>query len=224
MLADNHTIRTEELLAAIADQSYPCLGAKSVMNRDTLKIIVCRSLECPSDDARIHSELLAWTELHQREPGILRSLAVIFEGPEVIDERRFEAAMWDRLQSLADRDQSLGLPYDRTVSADPDDPNFSLSFGGSAYFVVGLHPGASRPARRMPRPTLIFNLHEQFERLREDGRYEGMREKIISRDIKLAGTANPMLVRFGEGSEARQYSGRAVGKDWRCPYRDGRAA
>ena len=89
--------------------------------------------------------------------------------------------------------------------------------------MVGLHPNASRPARRFPRPTLVFNLHDQFERLRAEGRYEKMRDKIIERDVALAGEPNPMLARHGEASEARQYSGRAVDDAWACPFRDPRA-
>jgi FPC/CPF motif-containing protein YcgG len=75
----------------------------------------------------------------------------------------------------------------------------------------------------VPRPTLVFNLHDQFERLRLEGSYESMREKIIRRDVALAGGINPMLARFGEVSGARQYSGRLVDDDWRCPFRDARA-
>ena len=81
---------------------------------------------------------------------------------------------------------------------------------------------ASRPARRAPYPTLVFNLHDQFEQLRAAGRYERMREAILARDEKLAGSINPMLARHGEASEARQYSGRAVGEEWRCPFSDPR--
>ena len=55
--------------------------------------------------------------------------------------------MWQRLQSLADKDVWLGQDYDPQVSADPGDPHFSLSLGGAAFFVVGLHPGASQPVR-----------------------------------------------------------------------------
>ena len=76
----------------------------------------------------------------------------------------------------------------------------------------------------MPRPTLVFNLHDQFEQLRKEGRYERMRERILDRDAALAGSVNPMLARFGEESEARQYSGRQVGKDWDCPFQDPRAS
>ena len=46
-----------------------------------------------------------------------------------------------------------------------------------------------------------------------------MREKILIRDEALAGSRNPMLSRHGDTSEARQYSGRAVGADWACPFR-----
>jgi FPC/CPF motif-containing protein YcgG len=214
----------EELLAAIADESFPCVGAKSAVARGTLKTLAGHSLTSGWDDVRIHSELLEWAKAYREDPSGLRSLAVVFEGPLDLDEARFEAALWERLQSLADKDEWRGQPYDRSVSPDPDDPHFSLSFGGAAFFVVGLHPNASRPARRMPRPTLVFNLHDQFERLREEGRYERMRETIIRRDVALAGNANPMLSRHGETSEARQYSGRMVGPDWRCPFRDPRAA
>jgi FPC/CPF motif-containing protein YcgG len=213
----------DELRAAIADERFPCVGAKSAMARGTLRTIVCHSLESAWDDVRIHSELLEWSKAYRDSPGGLRSLAVVFEGPRDLDEERFETLMWERLQSLADKDKWRGQPYDRSVSSDSDDPHFSLSFGGAAYFVIGAHPNASRPARRMPRPALVFNLHEQFERLREQGRYERMREKIIQRDVVLAGNVNPMLARFGEKSEARQYSGRVVGDDWRCPFRDPRA-
>ena len=130
---------------------------------------------------------------------------------------------WTPGVKLCTRLARLNL-YADCVSADPEDPHFSLSFGGEAFFVVGLHPRASRAARRFPRPTLVFNLHDQFERLRVEGRYERMRERIIERDVALAGSANPMLARHGEASEARQYSGRLVDEDWQCPFRDPRAA
>ena len=55
-------------------------------------------------------------------------------------------------------------------------------------------------------------------RLRAENKYERMREKIMSRDEELAGSRNPMLARHGEISEARQYSGRLVEEEWRCPF------
>ena len=61
-------------------------------------------------------------------------------------------------------------------------------------------------------------LHDQFERLRAEGRYERMRETIQARDVSWAGSVNPMLTRHGERSEAPQYSGRQVPDDWACPF------
>ena len=98
------------------------------------------------------------------------------------------------------------------------------SFGGEAFFVVGLHPHASRPARRFDTPAMVFNLHDQFEQLRATGRYDKLRETIIDRDVALAGSANPMLASHGSISSARQYSGRAVGAEWRCPFSGSGAA
>ena len=143
---------------------------------------------------------------------------MVFEGPGALDETGFETHLWARIQSLTAKDSWRGQPHDARVSADPEDPHFSLSFGGEAFFVVGLHPRASRPARRFAYPTMVFNLHDQFETLRALGRYEKLRAAIIDRDIDLAGSPNPMLSRHGTNSEARQYSGRAVAGDWACPY------
>lgn len=207
----------------VADHRFPCVGAKSAMARGTLKVVPCVSLLSNWDDLRIHGELLEWASDYRRNPEGLRSLAIAFEGPLNLDETAFEKAMWERIQSFADKDHWLGQPFDRRVSPDPNDPHFSLSFGGEAFFVIGLHPNASRSARRFPAPTLVFNLHDQFERLREEGRYERMRERILERDDALTGEPNPMLARHGEVSEARQYSGRQVGPDWRCPFQDPRA-
>ena len=226
MLVDDIT-REEaraELFARIEDKGFPCVGAKSALARDTLKVIVGHSIESGWDDVTIHSQLIEWAARYRSDPTGLRSLAVVFDGPRRMSEEAFEQAMWERIQSLADKDEWRGQSYDTRVSPDPADPHFSLSFGGEAFFVVGLHAGASRAARRFPRPTMVFNLHDQFERLREEGRYERMREAILDRDKALAGTLNPMLSRHGEASEARQYSGRAVGPDWTCPFSDKRAS
>ena len=65
---------------------------------------------------------------------------------------------------------------------------------------------------------MVFNLHDQFEQLRAQGRYEKLRNSIIERDIALAGTANPMLARHGSTSEAQQYSGRLTEGEWACPF------
>ena len=217
-----HPLQTK-LQDWIEEKSFPCVGAKSALARGNLRVVPARDITSAWNDVKIHDELLNWAWDYRDDPQGLRSLAVVFESPLDLSEEDFERHMWDRIQSLADKDHWRGQPYDEDVSPDPENPHFSLSFGGEAYFVVGLHPHASRPARRFVHPTLVFNLHDQFEHLRADGRYERMREAILTRDKTLAGDINPMLARHGESSEARQYSGRSVDEDWKPPFTDKRA-
>lgn len=202
----------------VADALFPCVGAKAALARGTLDVIAARDIRSAWDDVRIHDLLLNFAADYRRDPGLFRSFAVIFERQADLSEAAFERYLWTRVQSLSDKDVWRGQDYDETVSHDPDNPHFSLSFGGEAFFVVGLHPGASRPARRFPHPVMVFNLHAQFETLRAQGKYENMREKIMVRDEALAGSRNPMLARHGESSEARQYSGRVVDEEWKCPF------
>jgi len=46
-----------------------------------------------------------------------------------------------------------------------------------------------------------------------------MKQAIRKRELNLQGSINPMLSDYGNASEARQYSGRVVEKDWRCPFK-----
>ncbi|MEM7687496.1 MAG: guanitoxin biosynthesis heme-dependent pre-guanitoxin N-hydroxylase GntA [Pseudomonadota bacterium] len=213
---------TSSFVAHIERTDFPCVGAKSALARDLLHVETGWSITSGWDDLRIHQGLLDWSKQYKREGDGLRSFAVVYSGPTDLNEAQFERAMWQRIQSLADKDAWRGQPYDKRVSADPSDPHFSLSFGDEAYFAVGLHPNASREARRTPLPTIVFNLHDQFAKLREEGRYERMRDAILERDENLTGSINPMLARHGDSSEARQYSGRKVGDGWECPFADPR--
>lgn len=208
----------DEFHQFIAEPQFPCVGAKSALSKQQIKAVVARSITSGWNDLTIHAALMKFAADYRRDRKMFQSLAVIFEGPRTISEACFEESMWKRIQSVSDKDVWLGQPYDTSVSPDPENPHFSLSFGGEAFFVVGLHPHASRKARRFVAPTMIFNLHDQFERLREEGRYEKLRASILDRDLKFAGSMNPMVVRHGEVSEARQYSGRVVDNDWGCPF------
>jgi FPC/CPF motif-containing protein YcgG len=202
----------------VRDKDFPCVGAKSALARSQMDIVVARDITSAWDDLRIHPGLFEAARRFTLDPSLFQSFVVIFEGPRDLDEVAFERAMWDRIQSLADKDAWHGVPYDANVDADPDSPHFSLSFGGEAFFAVGMHPRASRPARRFQTPAVVFNLHRQFEMLRAAGTYEKLRASILERDVTLAGAVNPMLARHGESSEARQYSGRAVEESWSCPF------
>lgn len=220
---DDHPL-AERFREFVRSTSFPCVGAKSALAKGQMRIVVALDIRSGWDDLRIYPGLLDLATSYAEDPVLFQTFIVIFEQDSALSETNFEAHMWDRIQSLSDKDEMFAQPADERVSGDPGDPHFSLSFGGQAFFVVGLHPGASRPARRFERPAMVFNLHDQFVRLREEGRYEKLRASILDRDEALAGTMNPMLARHGELSEARQYSGREVGNDWECPFNSRDAA
>lgn len=202
----------------IKSEEFPCVGAKSALARDALTIFEAGDIDRASHDVDIYRALREFSGELDHESPIVRSFAVVFSGPGDLDEEGFEKALWNRLQCLHNLDVVGGTPWNEAVDRDPSSPHFSLSIGGEPFFVIGLHPNASRPARRFSRPALVFNSHIQFEKLRADGRYDRMKQIIRKRDVELAGSVNPMLNDFGEASEARQYSGRAVDESWKCPF------
>lgn len=211
----------DDIVAAIEEMvghpEYPCLGARSVFRRDAVTVTVLDDLNDSSPGGaldRLGDALRDYVESVDPE-GDLVSFVACFRGPVPTDERGFETLLWSALQHLHDHDDT---PWADGVAADPDNPHFAFSVAGTAFFVVGLHPHASRVARRAPVPTLVFNLHEQFERMRADGRYQRMRDTIRRRDTDLQGHLNPMVSDHGDTSEARQYSGRAVPDDWSPPF------
>jgi len=208
-----------EFAAFIQSKAFPCVGAKSALALGALNVIEAGSIKSAEDDASLHKALKAFAAKALLAEAEVSSLACLFQDDDAMTERAFETALWSRLQALHDIDATYGAPWADGVSQDTQSSNFSMSIGGSAYFVIGLHPGASRRARRFLRPALIFNLHEQFERLRADGRFYAMQKIIRDREVRQNGGVNPMLGDFGKRAEAAQYSGRLVDKAWRCPLR-----
>ena len=217
-ISDRDHPLARELSSFIGASDFPCVGAKSALNRGGLDVLVARDFRSAWDDLRILPALLAVARRYRTKPEAFLSLVVIFETGAPASERVFERLLWERLTSLTRKDEWLDQPADARVAHDPNDPHFAMSFGGEAFFVVGMHPRASRPARRFPYPAIVFNVHDQFTQLKQQGRYENLRETILGRDMELAGSVNPMLARHGSVSAARQYSGRSVDEDWRCPF------
>ena len=203
----------DAIRSMIAHPEYPCLGARSVFRRDSAHIHVLDSMDA-AGTADLARRLRGFASDHGQDDEFV-SFVATFRGPVPGTEREFETALWRVLQGLHDVD---GRSWPSKVSADPESPHFDFSFADTAFFVVGLHPAASRIARRAPLPTLVFNLHHQFERLRAESGFDRMRTAIRRRDERLQGTVNPMVDDYGTSSAARQYSGRAVGPDWQAPF------
>ena len=207
-----------ELKRFVAAADFPCVGAKAALRRHQLNVLVVSDIRSSAGDLLITRHLQEFAVRHDNDAQMFVSQAVVFGNRIAFSEEEFETHLWQRLTNLHAIDR-CDFQWDANVDSDPSSPHFSLSIGGKGFFVVGLHPNASRAARRFHYPTLVFNLHAQFERLRDEGRYEQIRSKTIERDIALDGNVNPMLARHGEGSAAAQFSGRVVEKNWKCPFR-----
>ncbi len=205
--------RFEQFVSA---ESFPCVGAKSALSRGHLVYRIENDLRFGPNAFTVTS-LQDFSQAYHSDSPLFQSIVVLFRQPCALTEMAFESYLWRYLQRMHDADAD-GHDWDPEVSQNPDAADFSFSVGGRAYYVVGLHPGAVRPARRFFRPALVFNLHDQFERLRRNGKYETIRDTIIKRDTQLEGSRNPMLETFGTLTEARQYSGRIVDDQWKCPF------
>ena len=213
---------TERFLAFVDAPTFPCVGSKAALARGAIHADEFARLGDAANDAPLLDALAAFARRlddQASEDRTVYSFVALFDGPGDTDEPRFEALLWSQLQRLHDLDVRRGTPWAADVCQDPDDQHFSLSLAGHPFFVIGLHPGASRLARRFDWPALVFNSHRQFEQLRADGRFTRMQAATRARDTALQGSINPNLADFGAAAEARQYSGRAVGKDWTCPLR-----
>jgi|AntRauTorcE11897_2_1112592.scaffolds.fasta_scaffold07808_5 FPC/CPF motif-containing protein YcgG len=204
----------------VGGDTFPCVGAKAALSRGSIETADFGMLGDRNDDRPMLdgiSRFVTMIESNACDGTIVNSYVTIFHGPLNLNEIGFEALMWQQLWRIHKLDVLAGNRPADDVSSDADSPLFSLSIAGHPFFVIGLHPFASRIARRFSHPALVFNSHRQFEKLRDDGRYAKMQTATRSRDVQLQGSVNPNLADFGEASEARQYSGREVENAWRCP-------
>ena len=211
------TLAEHAFVSFVDAPHFPCVGAKSALSRQRMRFGHYQSMGDEESARSLCTDLEAFSAEFPRQTTEPVSFVALFAA-ERLDEMQFEYRLWRHLQRMHDADCQR-FDWDASVSADPRDKSFSFSIGGRAFFVVGMHPGASRLARRTAVPCLVFNFHDQFERLKDQDKYARLQRAIRDRDIRLQGMPNPVLAHFGDASEARQYSGRPVGTEWRCPFR-----
>jgi len=200
----------------ILERDHPCVMSQSIVSSGNYRLQTYKNLGTEATARNLLEDLRTYLDQYDFESNDFFSFIAVFEEPQPMSELEFEQLLWKQLQLAYNLDSS---EWDREVSEDPKSSSFSFSLLGNAFYIVGMHPNSSRTARRSPKPIMVFNLHWQFERLRKMGAYNRLRNTIRQRDIRKNGSVNPMLVDFGKSSEAKQYSGRAVGPDWECPFK-----
>lgn len=199
----------------VLQNDHPCVMAQTVFSMDHVDFHSYENFGSRHTAKKILADLESYIEKYDFESNDFFTFIAAFKGRRNFSEEQFEELLWKQLRFLHEADNR---EWDPAVSKDPENNNFSFSLLGKAFYMVGMHPGSSRKARQSPSPAIAFNLHWQFEKLREMGTYETVRDKIRERDMELQGDINPMLEDFGDNSEARQYSGRKVGEEWECPF------
>ncbi|MFI5558530.1 guanitoxin biosynthesis heme-dependent pre-guanitoxin N-hydroxylase GntA [Amycolatopsis japonica] len=208
---ETHAARFREV---ISNATFPCLGAKAAIGSREVTYIDLGKIDAEAMD-RLAANLSKFVATKSDPRSSFAVLAAAFGQVAVSTELEFEKLLWRILQGLHELDLA---PWDCNYSSFPEHGDFKYSFSGRAFYVVGLHPAASRDARKFSCPTLVFNPVWQFQRLRERNQLNQLIEKIRRRDKQLQGTVNPNLRFEGIRSDAVQYSGRAVEEDWRCPF------
>ena len=216
MVMSNEEEIIKDWHAHLEDKLFPCVAAKAALVKEHLNVFVADHMACPKDDKVILDFIYGFVDRYRQSDKMFHTAVIIFEQPDVYDEKMYSRFFWNRLQALSNLDAEK-YEYDHRVDADPESEHFSFSLKEEAFFVIGLHPAASRPARRFKYPAMVFNPHAQFEQLREAGQYEKMKNIIRKKDIELAGAINPMLRDFGEASEVYQYTGQKLNNEWKCP-------
>lgn len=153
-------LRFESLQTHVLDTAYPCVTARSAFNTHRLRVATYGTLGSADNSALMCHDLYDFCNDFAAPVAQATSFIACF-GNSTSDEASFEAALWAQLQSLHDIDRRFH-DWAPGVRSDPADPNFSFSIGGRAFFIIGMHPQASRLARRTAVPVMVFNLHEQF--------------------------------------------------------------
>ena len=199
----------------VLNKRFSCVGARAAVRHNAYGFGLYPGMGTLEASAALACDLRRFIADQDLAEKSLTAFAASFVAPVPVDEEHFEELLWRTLQLLSDADAA---PWAANRAADPADPRFAFSLGGTAFFIVGLHAGSSRVSRRFAWPTIVFNPHDQFDRLRLDGKYSRFQKVIRAAEIALQGNSNPMLSDFGEQSEARQYSGRFVDASWKCPF------
>ena len=201
----------EQFRAAILSSAFPCLGGAGAVRRGDYRFGVYDSLGSEAAVARCTHDLRRFVdELPVGASGVAVYVAV-FEGEVFLSDVDFEHALWAQLRGLDAVERRGARPRACPAYVDEGDPGFV--FAGREFFVVGLHPGASRWARRFAWPTLVFNSLSHVPPLKRSGKYDRMQGRILARDRRLHGVEYASL----EASQRAQFSGRQVGPDWTCP-------
>ncbi|WP_372365315.1 guanitoxin biosynthesis heme-dependent pre-guanitoxin N-hydroxylase GntA [Candidatus Uabimicrobium sp. HlEnr_7] len=198
---------------------YSCLGATSTFRKGDYRFSMYPKMASLESTKAFSRNLYQFIQDQNNMSSRLSTYVVCFEQPIPERELHFETLLWEQLQMLHNEDHGYHT-WTQNFSSDPSNPNFAFSFSERGFFIVGLHSKSSRNSRQFEFPTIVFNAEYQFQHLFDTKQFDNFVRIIRQREIKLQGNINPNLpdTFCSESSRAKEYSGRAVPLDWKCPF------
>ena len=197
----------------VLNPTFVCVGAKAAVNHETYRLGVYDRLASPEATAGLSRDLYEFLHEIGSEDHEFTTFIATFREPTDLEEIEFEKQLWEHsrccttampLCTTGIRPSAVTRTTRTSRSASPATPASSSACTRAARGC----------ARHFPWPTLVFNPHAQFERLREAGKFEKMKEVVRQREEELEGSVSPVSADFGADTEAKQYAGREVEPEW----------
>jgi FPC/CPF motif-containing protein YcgG/predicted heme/steroid binding protein len=191
-------------------KQFGCAAGRTAISRATYGLgVYDKPLGAPGNAAQLAADLETWiphqTQEWNRGNNYTTFVAVFPNSNADQGGQAFEDALFAELQALHEHDRQ---PWPNGYTKDATSMSFQYAFGGRRYFVVGLHPQASRTSRRFEYSALVFNAHEQFGNLKTTGEFAEIKSSTRKNDIRLDGEINPNLLKHPPGAPgAVEFSG-----------------
>jgi uncharacterized protein len=173
--------------ALVLHTTFPCVGAKAAFHRGTYRFGMYPEMASPTATAGLCQDLRAFVAEQPAMGSNFATFIASFTGPQPEDWSHFDVRIRRQLQSLHDMDSH---EHDTSTRADSKSLRASFSFAGQAFFLVEFYAASPHWTRRFAWPTLVFNPRHQFERLREEGKFERFQQAVRARERALQESIN----------------------------------
>jgi len=184
-------------------KEFCCIGARKALVEKNVHYLVI------NDTSNQGVEILEFISnfIHQlKVSDNFYSAVIFFQNVKLDSEKSFERFLWGVLRDINKIDTNKKNKWAEGYSNNTNDSNFSFSIAGEPFFIIGLHPESHRISRRFICPTLVFNHHIMFEKLKKTPLFDKYKTAIRKNDIRIQGYINKHSSDFGDASEASQYA------------------
>ena len=129
----------------VIETGHPCVMAQTMFRMDKVNLKIYDHFGSEEAALKILTDLNGYLAEYEFGSDDFYTFMAVFNDETRYSEEQFEKQLWSQLQHLHNLDDH---PWDPKVSSDPESRKFSFSLLGEAFYIVGMHPGSSRKARR----------------------------------------------------------------------------